>query len=102
MEAAKECMPAACATRLGRPGEPVTQKLWTVVNERDDLGDDLVPDYLTHVEDGGFYGWPYAYFGPNEDPRLKGQRPDLVAKTLVPDVSMGAHTACPGLALYTK
>jgi glucose/arabinose dehydrogenase len=86
---------------IGTAWEPTTGKLWTVVNERDDLGDELVPDYLTMVKEGGFYGWPYAYFGPNEDPRMKGQRPDLVAKTIVPDVSMGAHTACLGLAFYT-
>jgi glucose/arabinose dehydrogenase len=61
---------------------PGTNQLWTVVNERDELGDDLVPDYLTRVNPGDFYGWPYAYFGPNEDPRLKGQRPDLVKQTL--------------------
>lgn len=81
---------------------PGTNDLWTVVNERDELGDDLVPDYLTKVEDGGFYGWPYAYFGPNEDPRLKGQERDLVKKTIVPDVALGAHTASLGLAFYDK
>jgi glucose/arabinose dehydrogenase len=87
---------------IGTAFEPSTKKLWCVVNERDELGDDLVPDFLTYVQDGGFYGWPYAYFGPNEDPRMKGQRPDLVAKTIPPDVSMGAHTSCLGLAFYTK
>lgn len=87
---------------VGMAWEPVTKKLWTAVNERDNLGDDLVPDYLTSVQEGGFYGWPYAYFGQHEDPRLKGQRPDLVAKTLVPDVSLGAHTASLGLSFYTK
>ncbi|HWJ89527.1 MAG TPA: sorbosone dehydrogenase family protein [Flavisolibacter sp.] len=87
---------------IGTAWEPETKKLWTVVNERDNLGDDLVPDYLTSVQDGGFYGWPYAYFGPHEDPRMKGQRPDLVAKSIVPDVAMGAHTACLGLAFYTR
>lgn len=80
--------------------EPVTGNLWTAVNERDELGDDLVPDYATHVQRGGFYGWPYAYFGANEDPRMKGQRPDLVAKTIVPDVALGAHTASLGLKFY--
>ncbi len=79
---------------------PGTNELWTVVNERDELGDNLVPDYLTKVKDGGFYGWPYAYYGPNEDPRLKGQQPELVKQTLVPDMSMGAHTASLGLAFY--
>lgn len=87
---------------VGLAWEPVTKKLWTAVNERDNLGDDLVPDYLTSVKDGGFYGWPYAYFGKNEDPRLKGQRSDLVAKTIVPDVNLGAHTASLGLAFYTN
>ena len=81
---------------------PGSKALWTVVNERDELGDDLVPDYLTHVNVGDFYGWPYAYFGPNEDPRLKGQRPDLVEKTLKPDVALGAHTASLGLAFYNQ
>jgi glucose/arabinose dehydrogenase len=84
----------------GLAWEPKTGELWTAVNERDQLGDELVPDYLTHVQRDGFYGWPYAYFGPNEDPRMKGQRPDLVAKTIVPDVPMGSHTASLGLAFY--
>ncbi len=87
---------------VGMDWEPVTGELWTAVNERDHLGDDLVPDYVTSVKEGGFYGWPYAYFGPNEDPRMKGQRPDLVAKTIVPDVPVGAHTASLGLSFYTK
>jgi glucose/arabinose dehydrogenase len=87
---------------IGTAIEPVTKKLWCVVNERDNLGDDLVPDFLTEVKDGGFYGWPYAYFGPNEDPRWKGKVPDgLLEKTLVPDVAMGAHVSCLGLAFYT-
>ncbi|HZH94650.1 MAG TPA: sorbosone dehydrogenase family protein [Flavisolibacter sp.] len=86
---------------VGMGWEPVSGALWTAVNERDHLGDDLVPDYLSSVKEGGFYGWPYAYFGPNEDPRRKGERPDLVAKTLVPDVPLGAHTASLGLAFYT-
>ncbi len=85
---------------VGMDWEPVTGNLWTVVNERDELGDDLVPDYATHVQRGGFYGWPYAYFGPIEDPRMKGQRPDLVAKTIVPDVPLGSHTATLGMAFY--
>ncbi|NCU04471.1 MAG: sorbosone dehydrogenase family protein [Chitinophagaceae bacterium] len=87
---------------VGMDWQPGTNTLWTVVNERDELGDDLVPDYLTSVKDGGFYGWPYAYFGQHEDPRLKGQRPDLVEKTIVPDLPLGAHTASLGLAFYTK
>ena len=72
---------------------PGTTTLWASVQERDGLGDDLVPDFFTRIHEGGFYGWPYAYFGPNEDPRNKGQRPDLVKKTIAPDLSLGAHTA---------
>jgi glucose/arabinose dehydrogenase len=71
------------------------------VQERDGLGDDLVPDFFTHIQQGGFYGWPYAYFGPHEDPRNKGQRPDLVAKTITPDLSLGAHTAVIDWEFYT-
>lgn len=74
-----------------------TQTLWTAVNERDGLGDDLVPDYATSVKENAFYGWPYAYFGNNADPRLNGERMDLVEKTLIPDVPLGAHTASLGL-----
>lgn len=86
---------------VGMDWEPVTKSLWTVVNERDALGDELVPDYATQVREGAFYGWPYSYFGKNEDPRKKGQRPDLVAKATVPDYALGAHTASLGLAFYT-
>ena len=85
---------------VGMGLSPGSGQLWTVVNERDELGDELVPDYLALVKDGGFYGWPYAYSGPNEDPRLKGQKPDLVKQTLKPDVPLGAHTASLGLAFY--
>jgi glucose/arabinose dehydrogenase len=76
--------------------------LWTVVNERDELGDDLVPDYLVGVKDGGFYGWPYSYFGRHEDPRIKeaDKRPDLVQKAIVPDVALGSHTSALGLVFY--
>lgn len=87
---------------VGMGWAPGTQTLWTAVNERDELGDELVPDYMTGVQEGGFYGWPYAYFGKNEDPRMKGQRPDLVEKTLTPDVPLGSHTASLGLAFYDK
>ncbi len=80
-----------------------TTTLWTAVNERDGLGDDLVPDYITSVKEGGFYGWPYAYFGKNKDPRMTDDpRPDLVSKTIVPDVALGSHTASLGLAFYDK
>jgi len=72
--------------------------LWTVVNERDEIGSDLVPDFLTSVHDGGFYGWPYSYFGAHVDVRVEPQRPELVAKALVPDYALGPHTASLGLA----
>ena len=85
---------------VGMDWEPKTNALWTVVNERDLLGDDLVPDYLTSVQEGAFYGWPYSYFGRNEDPRKKGQRPDLVAKAIIPDYALGSHVAALGLAFY--
>lgn len=85
---------------VGVDWAPGTQTLWTAVNERDELGDELVPDYLTSVKEGAFYGWPYAYFGQHEDPRRKGERPDLVQKTLVPEVPLGPHTASLGLAFY--
>ncbi len=87
---------------VGMAWEPKTGLLWTAVNERDELGDDLVPDYITSVRDGAFYGWPFAYFGKNEDPRRKGERPDLVAKTVPPDVPVGAHTASLGLCFGTS
>ena len=87
---------------VGMDWAPTTNMLWTAVNERDGLGDNLVPDYITSLKDGGFYGWPYAYFGQHEDPRLKGVNPELVKKTLVPDVAVGAHTASLGLAFYTN
>ena len=90
------------ATGLRNPNglawESKTGALWTVVNERDELGNDLVPDYLTSVTDGGFYGWPYSYWGPNVDERVKPQRPELVAKALKPDYGLGAHVAALGLA----
>ena len=73
-------------------------KLWTVVNERDELGSDLVPDYLTSVSDGGFYGWPYSYYGRHVDPRVSPPRPELVATAIVPDYALGAHVAALGLA----
>ena len=87
---------------VGLDWVPGTQTLWTAVNERDGLGDDLVPDYITSVKEGGFYGWPYSYFGKHEDPRRKGERPDLVERTIIPDVDMGSHTASLGLVFYTK
>ena len=79
--------------------EPTTGSLWTVVNERDELGSDLVPDYLTSVREGGFYGWPYSYFGQIVDERVTPPRPDLVEKAIKPDYALGPHTASLGLAL---
>ncbi|QDU25312.1 Membrane bound L-sorbosone dehydrogenase [Anatilimnocola aggregata] len=86
---------------VGMSWEPKTGSLWTAVNERDELGDDLVPDYITSVREGAFYGWPYSYFGQHEDPRRKDERPDLVKKAVVPDLGLGSHTASLGLAFYT-
>jgi glucose/arabinose dehydrogenase len=84
----------------GLAWQPQSGALWTAVNERDELGSDLVPDYMTSVRDGGFYGWPYSYFGRHVDQRVKPQRPDLVAKALVPDYALGPHTASLGLTFY--
>ena len=84
----------------GLAWEPTTDVLWTVVNERDELGNDLVPDYLTSVKDGAFYGWPYSYWGQNVDERVKDQQPDLVAKAIKPDYGLGAHVAALGLTFY--
>jgi glucose/arabinose dehydrogenase len=84
----------------GMAWEPQTGTLWTVVNERDELGSDLVPDYLTSVKEGAFYGWPYSYFGSHIDERVKPQRPDLVASAIPPDYALGAHVAPLGLAFY--
>lgn len=86
---------------VGMAWAPGTGVLWTAVNERDGLGDNLVPDYITSVKPGAFYGWPYSYFGQNEDPRLKGQHPELVKSAIVPDLAVGSHTASLGLAFYT-
>jgi hypothetical protein len=83
---------------VGMAWEPETRELWVAVNERDELGSDLVPDYMTSVRNGGFYGWPYSYFGQNVDFRVKPPRPDLVAAAIKPDYALGAHTASLGLA----
>ncbi|MGE8689906.1 MAG: PQQ-dependent sugar dehydrogenase [Achromobacter sp.] len=83
---------------VGMAWAPDGKTLWTAVNERDELGSDLVPDYMTSVRDGGFYGWPYSYFGQHVDTRVKPQRPDLVARAIVPDYALGPHTASLGLA----
>jgi glucose/arabinose dehydrogenase len=81
----------------GLAWEPVSGTLWTSVNERDELGHNLVPDYITSVKDGGFYGWPWSYFGQTVDTRVKPERPDMVAKAIAPDYAVGAHTASLGL-----
>jgi glucose/arabinose dehydrogenase len=93
------------ATGLRNPSavalEPTTGQLWAVVNERDGLGDDLPPDYFTAVKEGGFYGWPYSYIGDNADPRVNPQKPELVAKAIIPDVLLGSHRAPLQFAFYT-
>ncbi len=83
---------------VGMAWEPTTGKLWTSVNERDELGNDLVPDYMTSVQDGGFYGWPYSYYGQVVDVRVQPQKPELVAKAIKPDYALGSHTASLGLS----
>jgi len=84
----------------GMGWQPQSGELWTVVNERDELGSDLVPDYLTSVKDGAFYGWPYSYYGKHVDERVKPPKPDLVAKAVVPDYALGTHVAPLGLVFY--
>jgi glucose/arabinose dehydrogenase len=86
---------------VGLALEPVTGEVWTSVNERDELGDDLPPDYFTSLKDGGFYGWPYSYIGSNVDPRVKQEHPELVARAIIPDVLLGAHVAPIQFAFYT-
>jgi glucose/arabinose dehydrogenase len=104
-----EVDPAASGLRLFASGlrnpnglawNPADGALWTAVNERDGIGSDLVPDYMTTVQDGGFYGWPYSYYGQHVDERVEPQEPDLVAAAIVPDYALGAHTASLGLAFY--
>jgi glucose/arabinose dehydrogenase len=84
----------------GADWEPVTGALWVAVNERDEIGSDLVPDYITSVKDGGFYGWPFSYYGQHVDARVKEQRPDLVARAIVPDFAVGSHTGSLGFAFW--
>ncbi|HYC94034.1 MAG TPA: sorbosone dehydrogenase family protein [Thermoanaerobaculia bacterium] len=104
-----EIDPSSGSTRLFASGlrnpvglawEPSSGALWTAVNERDELGSDLVPDYMTSVKEGGFYGWPYSYYGQHVDQRVQPQRPDLVASALVPDYALGPHTGSLGLAFH--
>ncbi len=94
---AKRIYASGLRNPVGMAWEPTTGKLWVAVNERDELGSDLVPDYMTAVRDGGFYGWPYSYFGPNLDDRVKPPRPDLAATAIKPDYALGPHTASLGL-----
>ena len=81
--------------------EPSTGSVWVTVNERDELGDNLPPDYFTSIQDGGFYGWPYSYIGSNVDPRVKPQKPELVEKAIIPDVLLGPHVAPLQFTFYT-
>ena len=85
----------------GLQWEPQTGKLWAVVNERDEIGADLVPDYMTSVQEGGFYGWPYSYYGQHVDQRVQPQRPDLVQKAIKPDFALASHVAPLGMLFYT-
>ncbi|GGZ25605.1 sorbosone dehydrogenase [Echinicola pacifica] len=86
---------------VGMSFNPATGELWAAINERDKIGNDLVPDYITSVKKGGFYGWPYSYFGSIPDPRMADQAPEMVKKAIVPDVPVGSHTASLGLTFYT-
>ena len=104
-----EIDPATGASRVYASGlrnpngmdfQPETGALWTAVNERDEIGDDLVPDYMTSVREGAFYGWPYSWYGQHVDRRVSPQRPELVARATVPDYALGAHTASLGLRFY--
>lgn len=97
----KEVYAAGTRNPIGLHFKPGSDELWAAVQERDGLGDDLVPDYFTSIRKGGFYGWPYSYIGQNEDPRRKGEKPELVSKAIVPDVLMGAHVAVLDFLFYT-
>ena len=94
---ATEIFASGLRNPVGMDFEPETGALWTVVNERDELGSDLVPDYLTRAREGAFYGWPFSYFGNNLDPRVEQTRPDLTARAIEPDYALGAHVAALGL-----
>ncbi|WP_348752689.1 sorbosone dehydrogenase family protein [uncultured Aquincola sp.] len=95
---AKRVYASGLRNPVGLAWQPDSQQLWVAVNERDEIGSDLVPDYMTSVKDGGFYGWPYSYYGQTVDERVQPPRPDLVAKAIKPDYALGAHTASLGLA----
>ncbi len=96
-----EILASGTRNPIGLRWYPETDALWAAVQERDGLGDDLVPDYFTSIKLDGFYGWPFAYIGPNEDPRRKGEAPDQVKKTIVPDVLLGSHVAVLDFIFYT-
>lgn len=96
-----EMVASGLRNTIGLRWRPGSDDLWAAVQERDGLGDDLVSDYLAQIKDGGFYGWPYAYSGPHEEPRHKGAAPDMVKKTLYPDVLLGAHVAVLDILFYT-
>jgi glucose/arabinose dehydrogenase len=98
---AKKVFASGLRNPNGLAWQPQTNTLWTVVNERDEIGSDLVPDYLTSVTEGGFYGWPYSYYGQHVDTRVEPQRPELVASAKVPDYALGSHTGSLGLAFNT-
>jgi glucose/arabinose dehydrogenase len=95
--ASQASLPLACEILSVWLGKTQTGMLWTVVNERDELGSDLVPDYLTSVKDGGFYGWPFSYWGQQVDDRVELRNAELVAKAIIPDYALGNHTAPLGL-----
>ena len=96
-----EIVASGLRNTIGLRWHPGSDDLWAAVQERDGLGDDLVSDYLVKIKEGGFYGWPYAYSGPHEEPRHKGVAPDMVTKTLYPDVLLGAHVAVLDILFYT-
>jgi glucose/arabinose dehydrogenase len=96
-----EMVASGLRNTIGLRFRPGSDDLWAAVQERDGLGDDLVPDFLVQIKQGGFYGWPYAYSGPHEEPRHKGVAPDMVKKTLYPDVLLGAHVAVLDILFYT-
>ena len=93
--------PTGIRNAVGLAIHPETGQLWASVNERDELGDHLVPDYVTHVEEGGFYGWPWYYLGAHQDPRHKGKHPELKDKVIVPDVLVQSHSASLCMTFYT-
>jgi glucose/arabinose dehydrogenase len=97
----REIFASGTRNPIGLHWYPSTNTLWAAVQERDGLGDDLVPDYLTHIQQGAFYGWPYAYIGPHPEPRIHGQHADLIAKTVTPDVLLGSHVAVLDFTFYT-